>query len=77
MGMRLKTFVFAFSVQEDKHGSKIGEASVVQFYVPETPSGKVPSVDLHDRKYLRYGSDEMRINLNENKVISANSDVTG
>ena len=32
---------------------------------------------MSDRKYLKYGNDELRINLTEMGSISANSDVTG
>ena len=47
------------------------------FYFAETPSAIVSSVDLIDRKYLKYGSDELRISLMEMGSIKANSNVTG
>jgi hypothetical protein len=49
----------------------------VRFFIPETPSSSVSSVDLYDKKYLKYGNDELRINLGELGLINANSDVTG
>ena len=49
----------------------------MKFYFSETPSANVSSVDVIDRKYLKYGSDELQINLLEMGSIKANSNVTG
>ena len=49
----------------------------MKFYFAETPSANVSSVEVIDRKYLKYGSDELRINLMEMGSIKANSNVTG
>ena len=49
----------------------------MKFYFAETPSANVSSVEVIDRKYLKYGSDELRINLMEMGSIKANSNVMG
>ena len=49
----------------------------MKFYFAETPSANVSSVEVIDRKYLKYGSDELRISLMEMGSIKANSNVTG
>ena len=49
----------------------------MKFYIPEVHSLTVASVEVILNRYLKYGNDELRINLMDLSSISANSDATG
>lgn len=71
--------VFGFwMAAEDRFGARTREASDIKFYpFTEGSSTKLTSVEIGDRKYLKYGNDELRISLLDLGVINANSDPTG